>query len=104
MALPATAVAGFAVGLPGRIHLCIHGLVNIGPCVYHFLERRQAHVKAAVVIFCNISVTRPAGPGRVRIGWVFCHTDVCCFPIRVIRITAVAFMTADFAVIFILCY
>jgi len=104
MTLPATAVTGVAMGPSGSIHLGMHTLVWIGPHIYHFLEWGKAHMKTALIILRNLIMARSTCLRSVRIRRIFDHTLMGCFPIWIIGIAAMAFVTAKFTMVFILGY
>jgi hypothetical protein len=101
VALPATAVAGTAVRIPRRIHLAMDSLIRIGPRTDRFSHRGQARVKAAGVMLRDVLMTRSADLGGIRIGWILDHTLMGRFPVGIIWIAAVTFVTSQLPVVFV---
>jgi hypothetical protein len=89
------------VGFPGCVDLGVDRLVMVGACVDNFLERREADVEAALIMFGDILMAGPAGFRRVGIRWVLDQSGMGLFPVRLSRVATMAFFTPHVAVVFI---
>ncbi len=103
MALAATTVTGIAMEFSGCIQLFINRPGRIGPRINHFFERGEADMQAFLVVFGNVIMTRSATFRGIGVGWVTNYTIMGGFPVRIVRIAAMALLTAELAMIFVLC-
>jgi hypothetical protein len=103
MALATTAVAGSTMEFSGRIHFFVNRLGRSRSHINHFLERRETHVEAFLVVFGNVIMACSATFRGIRVGRVTYHSIMGGLPFGVLWIASMAFLTAEFAMIFVLC-
>jgi hypothetical protein len=101
MALTAAAVAFCAVGFSCHVHFPKDLGGGICPNVNYLFEGGKAHMETFLVIFSNVVVARATGLRGVGIGWITRYSIMRRLPVRIIWVAAMAFLTAQLAVIFV---
>jgi hypothetical protein len=101
MALTATAVTFCAVGFSCHVHFPEDLRGAICPNVNCLFEGGKAYMETFLIIFSNVIMTRATGLRGVGIGWVPRYSLMRRFPVRIIWVAAMAFLTAQLAVIFV---
>jgi hypothetical protein len=102
MALPAAAVASSTMEFPCFIHLLVNHRLTSGALIDDFLIWREVDMEALLIVFCNIVMTCSATLRRVRVRWITNHAIMGGLPVRIVWIAAMALLTAELSMIFVL--